>query len=114
MKSARPPQAIDPEQMRQAVHNACQLLKSLANVDRLMLVCQLTHGEKCVSELEEALGIGQPTLSQQLGVLRDNALVLTRREGKNIYYRMANPRALALVGTLYDQYCCTRQGPTSS
>lgn len=105
MKSARAP-AIDTEQMRQAADSACQLLKTLSNIDRLMLVCQLTQGEKCVSELEEALGIGQPTLSQQLGVLRENQIVLTRREGKNIYYRMANPRALALVSTLYDQYCC--------
>ena len=106
MKSARAPASIDTQQMRQAANSACQLLKTLSNIDRLMLVCQLTQGEKCVGELEEALGIGQPTLSQQLGVLRENEIVLTRREGKNIYYRMANPKALALVSTLYDQYCC--------
>ena len=112
MKSARAHSPIDPEQMRLAAGSACQLLKTLANVDRLMLVCQLTQGEKCVGELEEALGIGQPTLSQQLGVLRENDIVLTRREGKNIYYRMAHSQALALVGTLYDQYCCdTRRKP---
>ena len=108
MKPASTLPPIDTEQMRQAADSACQLLKSLANVDRLMLVCQLSQGEKCVGELEAALGIAQPTLSQQLGVLRDNDLVLTRREGKNIYYRMANAKALALVSTLYDQYGCTR------
>ena len=70
-----------------------------------MLVCQLSQGEKCVGELEALLGIGQPTLSQQLGVLRDNHMVSTRREGKNIYYRIANSKALALIDVLYAQYC---------
>ena len=106
MKTARATSHIDPEQMRQAASGACQLLKTLSNVDRLLLVCQLTHGEKCVSELETALGIGQPTWSQQLGVLRENQIVLTRREGKNIYYRIADPQALALIDALYTQYCC--------
>ena len=96
---------IDVSQMRLAAQQACQLLKALSNADRLMLVCQLSQGEKCVGELEEALGITQPTLSQQLGVLREHQIVQTRRDGKNIFYSIANPRALALIEVLYAQFC---------
>jgi DNA-binding transcriptional ArsR family regulator len=58
-----------------------------------------------VSDLEEQLGIRQPTLSQQLGVLRDNELVETRREGKSIFYSIASKEAIAVMNVLYDQFC---------
>jgi DNA-binding transcriptional ArsR family regulator len=83
-------------------------LKVLANEDRLLLLCQLSQGEMCVSELEEALGIHQPTLSQQLGVLRNEGVVDTRREGKRIYYSVADPRVLQVLETLYRVYCPKR------
>jgi DNA-binding transcriptional ArsR family regulator len=73
---------IDLSVMQESAEKACALLKVLANPDRLLLMCQLSQGERCVSDLEEQLGIRQPTLSQQLGVLRDNSLVETRRKGK--------------------------------
>ena len=70
-----------------------------------MLLCELAQGEQCVSELEERLGIVQPTLSQQLTVLRNEELVTTRREGKNIYYQISSPEALAVMQVLYKTYC---------
>ena len=84
---------------------AAALLKSLANEDRLLLLCQLVDGEKTVSELERLTGIRQPTLSQQLGVLRGEALVHTRRDGKWIYYSVASQEALTLLATLHSLYC---------
>lgn len=81
------------------------MMKVLANPDRLMILCQLAQGEKRVGELEELLGIVQPTLSQQLTVLRDEELVNTRREGKNIYYQLSSPKALAIMEVLYAQFC---------
>lgn len=102
---------FDLDQMRDAATQACRLMKVLANRDRLLLLCQMTQGEKCVSELEALVGIGQPTLSQQLGVLREEALVETRREGKNIYYRIASPEAMAVLEVLHRQFCA--QGDTS-
>jgi DNA-binding transcriptional ArsR family regulator len=60
--------------------------------------------------LEEILGIVQPTLSQQLTVLRDEELVSTRREGKNIYYQIASPQALAVMNILYAQFCAPQTG----
>jgi len=75
-----------------------------------MLLCQLSQGEKRVGELEEILGIVQPTLSQQLTVLRDEELVTTRRDGKNIYYQIASPQALAVMNVLFDQFCGPQAG----
>ena len=86
-------------------NRAASLLKSLANQDRLLLLCQLVAGERTVSELEKLTGIRQPTLSQQLGVLRNESLVSTRREGKWIYYRVASHEAMAILETLYGLYC---------
>ncbi|HEY1148105.1 MAG TPA: metalloregulator ArsR/SmtB family transcription factor [Pseudoduganella sp.] len=93
------------DELRAAAGAATSLLKALANQDRLMLLCQLTAGDHCVSELEESTGIRQPTLSQQLTVLRNEELVTTRREGKQIYYSIASPAALAVLQTLYEQFC---------
>lgn len=84
---------------------ASEFLKALANPDRLLLLCQLTQGECCVSELAEQTGIKQPTLSQQLTVLRNEGLVATRREGKQIYYRIDDADALAVMRILYARFC---------
>ena len=59
----------------------------------------------CVSDLESALGIRQPTLSQQLSVLRAEGVVSTRREGKNIYYSVADAALLDILAVLYRLYC---------
>ncbi len=91
--------------MRSAADRARVLLKVLSNPDRLLLLCKLTEGEHCVSDLEGALGILQPTLSQQLGVLREEKLVSTRREGKQIYYSITSQEALAVMQVLYQLYC---------
>lgn len=101
----QPHPIIDLTTMQAAAANACTLLKVLANRDRLLLMCRLSQGELSVGELEDALGIRQPTLSQQLGVLRENGLVAARREGKNIFYSVASPQALAVMTTLYEQFC---------
>ncbi len=101
---------LDLEKMHIAAEKACRLMKVLSNPDRLMLLCQLSQGEKRVGELEEILGIVQPTLSQQLTVLRDEELVSTRREGKNIYYQIASPQALAVMNILYAQFCAPQEG----
>ena len=96
---------IDPQALREGAGLALAALKVLANQDRLMLLCQLSQGEMCVGELEAQLEIRQPTLSQQLGVLRAEGAVETRREGKNIYYRVANQELLEILAVLYRLYC---------
>ncbi len=96
---------IDPERLRSAAAQAVDTLKLLANPERLLLLCQISQGEFSVSELEELVGIHQPTLSQQLGVLRSQGVVATRREGKNIYYSVADPAVLEILLVLYRIYC---------
>jgi len=93
------------EDMQAAAARACGLMKVLANPDRLLILCQLSQGERRVGELEEMLRIVQPTLSQQLSVLRDEELVSTRRDGKNIYYQLTSRAALAVIGVLYAEFC---------
>lgn len=93
------------DKMRAAAAEATALLRALANPDRLLLLCHLSQGERCVSELEEELEIQQPTLSQQLTVLRTQGLVSTRRDGKRIYYSVSDSKALAVLETLYRLFC---------
>ena len=97
--------SVELEQMHEAAGRACKLMKVLANPDRLMILCQLSRGELRVGDIETLLGIVQPTLSQQLTVLREEGLVNTRREGKNIFYTVNSPQALAVLEVLYQQFC---------
>lgn len=91
--------------MRESASHACRMLKILANEDRLIILCQLIQGKKNVGELESLLGVRQPTLSQQLTVLREEGLVRTERKGKYIFYSLASPEVVQIMQTLYSIYC---------
>jgi ArsR family transcriptional regulator len=110
---AKVKEGIDLEKLRKSAGDACSLLRVLANPDRLLLLCQMTQGEFCVSELEEMTGIRQPTLSQQLTVLREEEMVDTRREGRQIFYSISSKEAMAVMTVLYDLYCRTGKGKKS-
>ncbi len=86
--------------MDQAAAAAATLLKALANEDRLLILCNLAAGEKNVTELQEILGLRQPTLSQQLSRLRYEGLVDFRRDGKSIHYRLASDEAAKIIELL--------------
>ena len=90
---------IDPERLRTAADEAVAALKLLANPERLLLLCQLSQAELCVGELEE-----------QLGVLRSEGVVSTRREGKHVYYRVADAALVEILALLYRLYCPKEQG----
>ena len=83
---------------------AAELLKLLANDQRLIILCRLSADEMAVSELGEYVNLTQSALSQHLAKLRAHGLVTTRREGQNVYYRLANPTAQKLVGALCELY----------
>lgn len=104
-----PTNVFEIEHQQNAAVQACKLMKVLSNPDRLMILCQLTKGENCVSALESMLGIAQPTLSQQLTVLREEGLVATRRAGKHIFYQISSPRAIAVMEVLFAQFCEPQQ-----
>ena len=81
---------------------AADLLKLVANPNRLRILYLLAEGECSVSEIEQRLGIRQPTLSQQLGELRNAEVVTTRREHKVVFYSLADPRMSALLDAIED------------
>lgn len=99
------PAALDVQTLRQAAGEAVAALKAMGNPERLLLLCQMSQGEISVGDLEALLDIHQPTLSQQLGVLRREGVVATRRDGKKVLYSVADARLLVLLRTLYDLYC---------
>lgn len=80
-------------------------LKVMSNPDRLKILCVLVDGELNVQEIEEKTQIFQPTLSQQLTVLRKQNIVSTRRAGKQIYYEVSDAKVLAIMQKLYQLYC---------
>lgn len=88
--------------------NAASYLKTLAHEGRLMILCHLGSGEKSVGELEELLGIRQAAVSQMLARLREEALVKTRRDGKTIYYSLADDRTQQVIGMMYEMFCGTK------
>ncbi|WGW05786.1 ArsR/SmtB family transcription factor [Tropicibacter oceani] len=90
--------------------NAASFLKTLAHEGRLMILCHLGSGEKSVGELEELLGIRQAAVSQMLARLREEGLVQTRRDGKTIYYSLANENTSRVIGLLYEMFCAGDDG----
>ncbi|MDQ0456604.1 ArsR/SmtB family transcription factor [Rhizobium paknamense] len=92
------------EFMQQA-HAAAALLKALSHESRLLILCILGTGEKTVGQLEDMLGLQQAIVSQQLARLRLDHLVNSRREGRQIFYSIANPAVGELVSVLYRMYC---------
>lgn len=93
------------EQMIERARDASEMLKALSHESRLVLLCILAEGEKSVTELEQLLGERQSTVSQQLARLRLDRLVTTRRDGKTIYYSLANEDVRKILTVLYDVFC---------
>lgn len=84
---------------------ATAMLKALGHEGRLMILCYLAHGEKSVTELEEFLSMRQPAVSQQLARLRSEEIISARRDGKAIYYSIADERARQIMDVVYDLFC---------
>ena len=93
------------KQISESARAASDLLKALSNETRLMILCMLVENEMTVRDLEAALNMRQPAVSQQLSRLRAENLVSTRRDGKMIYYGLASSEARAVIQTLYGIYC---------
>ena len=97
--------SFDPGPFEASAAEAAKLLRALANERRLMILCQLSDGERSVGQLTPRVGLSQSALSQHLAVLREEGVVATRREGQTIWYRIADPAALKVVATLAEIFC---------
>lgn len=91
--------------MQPHAEQAAELLRALANEQRLMILCNLTGGELSVSQLNERVPLGQSALSQHLAVLRKTGVVVTRRVAQTIYYSLQPGPAAQVIETLHDIYC---------
>ena len=96
---------IKTEIMSQAADVAVELLQSLGNRSRLMIMCQLLEGEKSVGQLAEFLQARESTVSQHLALLRKDRLVTTRRDGQTIFYSISSDPARRIIELLYEIYC---------
>ncbi|WP_323776007.1 metalloregulator ArsR/SmtB family transcription factor [Leisingera sp.] len=99
---------MEPEEMDRMVDNATKasnFLKAISHEGRLMILCHLVSGEKSVTELEELLSARQAAVSQQLSRLRLEGLVIPRREGKAIFYRLADDKPRRMLEVVYDLFC---------
>lgn len=90
--------------LSQNASQAAELLKVLANEQRLLLLCRLKHGECAVNELVELSGLSQSSVSQHLARIRGSGIVGTRREGTTIFYSLANEDIKAIIDMLCDRF----------
>lgn len=93
------------DQLMQKARKASDFLKALSHENRLLLLCLLAEKERSVSDLENILSLRQPTVSQQLARLRLDGLVTTRRDGKAIYYSIANDDVRQVISIIYQIFC---------
>lgn len=93
--------------MLAAAEKASELLKSLANRHRLLIVCQLMEGERSVGELTKFVGIRDTTMSQHLALLRKDGIVTARRDGQTVFYSIASGPARHVLEALYQNFCVT-------
>ena len=100
-------QKIDKNQLVKSASEAESLLKCAANRNRLMILCALLEGDKCVGELNQEIPLSQSALSQHLSILREAGLVATQRDAQTIHYSIADQRIRPLLETLYTMFCGT-------
>ncbi len=94
-------------QLESNAGNAAALLKALSNESRLLILCNLVSGEKCVGELNDKIPLSQSALSQHLARLRKDDLVSIRKEAQTVYYRISSREAEQIIEVLYNVYCAT-------
>lgn len=93
------------ERLMKSARRASDFLKAISHENRLMLLCILAEKERSVGELEQILSLRQPIVSQQLARLRYDNLVTTRRDGKTVYYSIADEDVRRVTGVIYDVFC---------
>ena len=98
-------QTLGIERFQASASDAANLLRALSNEKRLMILCQLGGGELSVGQLLPLVGLSQSALSQHLARLREDGLVSARKSGTAVFYRIADPAALQVIGVLAEIFC---------
>ena len=95
--------------MRAAAQEATSLLRALADAERLLVLCELSKGERSSEDLQGALGLDAPALAQHLNVLKNFQLVSARLRGRHLGYAVRDPRVLGVVLSLQRLFCAPAQ-----
>lgn len=96
---------MNTEDLAAASDRASEFLKSLANAQRLRILCLILDGERPVGEIAESIGANQSAVSQNLALMRREGLVVPRRDGQTIYYRLADKNVIKIFKLLSDIFC---------
>jgi DNA-binding transcriptional ArsR family regulator len=97
--------SVDLAALQTNSQQAAELLKTVGNPHRLMILCSLAEREMSVGELNARVELSQSPLSQHLAVLRRAGLVSTRREGQTIYYTLRGSNVEKLMRCLHEIFC---------
>ncbi|MEK6743246.1 MAG: metalloregulator ArsR/SmtB family transcription factor [Nitrospirota bacterium] len=93
-----------------------EICKTLTNPKRIEILSVLKTDERTVTELVNALGASKANVSQHLAVMRHKGILTTRREGVNIYYRVANPKVIdacsLMKEVLFEQHMAKKKAVT--
>lgn len=85
------------DKLRQKAENTAQLLKLIANANRLIILHLLKSGEASVGDLEQNMRVSQPALSQHLARMRQEGLLEAKRSGQQIFYSIKDDYIMELV-----------------
>jgi DNA-binding transcriptional ArsR family regulator len=107
--AAASPRAVNVDraarEMQPYALKAAELLKALANEQRLMILCHLLQGPLSVGQLNERVPLSQSALSQHLSVLRESRIVQTRREAQSVWYSLPAGVVTRLIAVLHGEFC---------
>jgi len=92
-------------QKHEQIETAAQALKAIAHPLRLKILCVVGDEEVCVQDIVDAVGTSQSNISQHLAILRDKNVLHTRKDANRVFYRVADPRTLQLVGMMREVFC---------
>ena len=96
---------MDLGKMQKKAEEVSEFMKCFGSPHRLLILCQLAEGEMNVTQLIEATGIAQTSMSQHLAKLKSESIVDFRRDHRTLYYSISNPDAVRIMATLYDIFC---------
>ena len=94
--------------MLQSAEETSGFLKAISHPSRLVILCRLSESPATVGELEAFAGLPQAEVSKHLARLREDALVVARRDGRNVTYSLADPRTLRIVHVLHTEFCASQ------
>lgn len=87
------------------IETAARALKAISHPLRLKILCVVGGMEVCVQDIVVAVGTSQSNISQHLAILREKEVLQTRKEANRVYYRIADPRVLQLIGLMREVFC---------